>query len=444
MKIPQTPPFLWAQHLTGSAWLRVLAEVAPLLPKMPPDDYLHWDKIRYRPLPDGFASHDKYWKCLKIVRLAQRMLLPLAGKGGITQSFALPDEAQSGLSEADSNLRGLTDVSEPLSPTSRDRWLVKSLTEDEAIHSSLLEGAGTTRSDAKKMLREKRKPRNADEHMVLNNYRAMEYVRERKDEPLSEEMLCRLHRIITENTTIPNPADIGRFRTKDNNDFGVWDNVSNRMLYGPPPVGELPGRMRALCEFANAPRQSRPFIHPVVRAIILHFQIGHDHPFVDGNGRTARALFYWLMLKNGYWLAEYVSISGIVLRSATNYKRAFLYAETDDGDLTYFILHQLKTLARAVKEVRDYLDARARQIQNIRPALRKLRGLNPRQIAFLEYALKHASRGYSVSEHQVYHGVVARTARTDLHDLVRQNYLEIRPQGKTHFFYPTEKLTALY
>ena len=56
------------------------------------------------------------------------------------------------------------------------------------------------------------------------------------------------------------------------------------------------------------------FIHPMIRSIILHFWLAYDHPFVDGNGRTARALFYWSMLRHGYWLFEFISISQIILK----------------------------------------------------------------------------------------------------------------------------------
>ena len=441
MKVPQTPPFLEAD-LAGDGLSRALAEVGGLLPQTPPDDYAHWDKIRRRPLPRGFANHGAYWKCLKIKRMNGRITLPLTGKDGKPLSFVLPDEAQRELIGIDSNLRTFSDLSEPPSAGLHNRWLAKSMIEDEAIHSSLLEGAATTRAAAKKMLREKRHPRGHGERMVLNNYHAMAFARDNKNKPLSEDMIRKLHRIVTDDT-LKDAADAGRFRDKDDSKFGIWDVPRGRMLYAPPKVGELPARMRALCEFANAPHESSPFVHPVVRAILLHFQIGHDHPFMDGNGRTARALFYWLMLRNGYWLAEYVSISGIVLRAPAKYARAYLHTETDDGDLTYFILHQLQTITRAVKTLRDYLDSRERAIKNARLMLKKIGDANPRQLMLLEYMVKHAHRGYTVSEHHAYHGVTLRTARTDLQELVRMGYLEMRKQGKVHVFYPTDKLMSL-
>lgn len=48
--------------------------------------------------------------------------------------------------------------------------------------------------------------------------------------------------------------------------------------------------------------------------------IAYMHPFVDGNGRTARALFYWYMLKSGYWLTEYLSISRVIAKSKSPMK----------------------------------------------------------------------------------------------------------------------------
>ena len=87
--------------------------------------------------------------------------------------------------------------------------------------------------------------------------------------------------------------------------------------------------------------------HHHIRAIILHFWLAYGHPFVDGNGRTARALFYWAMLHEGYWLFEFISISNILRKAPAQYGLSFLYSETDDNDLTYFIVAQTKVIRRA-------------------------------------------------------------------------------------------------
>jgi Fic family protein len=98
----------------------------------------------------------------------------------------------------------------------------------------------------------------------------------------------------------------------------------------------LPQRLEALCQFANKP-QEKASLHPVIRAILLYLWQGYDHPFRNGNGRSARALFYWRMLREGYWLFEFISISTVLKNASAQYGRSYLYTETDDNDATYFV-----------------------------------------------------------------------------------------------------------
>ena len=222
----------------------------------------------------------------------------------------------------------------------RDRYEVRSLTE-EAITSSQLEGAATTRVVAKQMLRSGRAHRDTGERMILNNYRAMEEIRRIKSEALlTPEAILDLHRILTEGTLDAQDA-VGRFRKAGEN-IRVEDNYGE-VLYTPPLAETLPDRLGLMCDFANK-KIPEGFIHPVIRAIVLHFWLAYDHPFVDGNGRCARALFYWSMLNSGYWPYEFVSISEILRKAPVRYGRAFLYTETDDNDLTYFVLYHLDVL----------------------------------------------------------------------------------------------------
>ena len=159
----------------------------------------------------------------------------------------------------------------------------------------------------------------------------------------------------------------------------------------------------------------------------------YDHPFADGNGRTARALFYWSMLRNRYWLFEFISISQILLRAPSQYCLAFLHTETDENDLTYFLLHQTDVILAAIKKLHDYIDRETRQVQETRELLRNLR-LNHRQEALLAHALKHPGYEYSIAGHQAYHHVVYQTGRTDLLSLESLGLLKSRLQGKRLVF----------
>lgn len=176
------------------------------------------------------------------------------------------------------------------------------------------------------------------------------------------------------------------------------------------------------------------YTHPVIRSIILHFWLAYDHPFVDGNGRLARTLFYWSMLRHGYELFEYISISPRIKSSRGQYERAFLYTETDQNDLTYFILYHLRVIEQAVKDLRDYIAKKRGELLNVEQRLKGILELNHRQKALILHALKHPGHAYTTESHQRSHQVALQTARNDLLDLERKGFLTKRKIGKAHYF----------
>ena len=197
--------------------------------------------------------------------------------------------------------------------------------------------------------------------------------------------------------------------------------------------------LRLLCDFANAGEASLPFVHPVLRAVLLHFMIGYDHPFADGNGRTARALFYWSMAKSGYWLMEYTSISHILRKAPAQYMRAYLHTETDKNDTTYFLLHQLQTIRQAIAALHAYVARKSREQKETERLLASspnLRGrFNHRQTTLLNHALRNAGEAYRVDAHQRTHEVVYQTARRDLLELETQGLLEKTRKGNAFVYY---------
>jgi Fic family protein len=270
----------------------------------------------------------------------------------------------------------------------------------------------------------------------------MEHIRELRKRPLTPETVLELHREVSEDT-LDDPEAAGRYRLPGE-DIKVVDAQHSTVLHEPPDAAELPERMRRLCEFANRPEDSEPFIHPVVRAILLHLTLGYDHPFVDGNGRTARALFYWSLARSGYWLMEYVSISRLLKNAPAQYARAFLYTETDDNDATYFLLHQLDVIEHSIQALYDYLARKRKETESaearLRQASRFSDRLNHRQIALLGHALRHEGHGYTVASHQRSHRVTPQTARTDLLGLAELGLLEKAKRGRAFVFYAPHNL----
>ena len=422
--------------LSLDEWARILQHSTPL----PAGKYLHWDELRHRQPPEGL-SLEQWWLSVFMARGAILQSLPFTDKNDNPFRLATPEPVLVHLHHIDRDAAGQIKTPESSSiHENRERYLLHSLIE-ESITSSQLEGASTTRKVAEAMLREKRQPRDRSEKMIFNNYQAMEHLRQLKNERITPEHILELHRIITLDT-LDDRADAGRLRESD--DVNVVDVRDGKLLHQPPSFKELPERLERLCRFANDDADSSPFVHPVVRAILLHFLIGYDHPFADGNGRTARALFYWSMARSGYWLMEFLSISQFLRSAPRQYVQAYLYTETDRNDTTYFVLHQLDIIRRSISGLHDYL---GRKIQEQRDAERltikagQLRTpLNHRQIALLTHALKHPGDVYRVSKHQAVHDVVYQTARGDLLGLERLGFLVKIKQGNTFVFYAAENL----
>ena len=392
--------------------------------------YLHWDDVRHRQPPEGL-SREEWWFGLKLHRTTQRQATPLLDASGKPFTFIMLSEAHALLHEMTQRASGtLGSPDQVTNPETRDRYLVRNLME-EGITSSLIEGAATTRAKAKELLRTQRKPRDQAERMVVNNYQAMQFIMSQGDRELSPELILDLHEILTRDT-LDKPDAAGRFRLPGEQ-VDVVDTTTNEVLYIPPAAGQIPQRIERMCHFGNE-RQSEEFIHPVVRAILLHFWLAYEHPFVDGNGRVGRALFYWSMLRNDYWLCQYISISRVILQAPARYARVFLLTESDDNDLTYFIMHQLEVIKRSIDDLYGYIATRLDHRHELQRRLRLATDLNDRQLDIIDHALRHPGAQYDIRQHQTDQGVVYETARGDLLGLAEKGLMAARKKGRKLVF----------
>jgi Fic family protein len=406
--------------------------------------YLHWDEIRRRSPPAGL-SREQWWFKTKLARIDEYRRLPLLTSFGEPFVYAVPDLMLRRLHQIDRGIAGSVAMGAAVTSDadSQRRYLVNSL-EEEAIRSSQLEGAMTSRVAAKELLRSGRAPRDHGERMIANNYRALQFVREGMGDELTPEKVLELHRIVA--AGVIEPADAaGRLQHPDEERVKVYDRDGGDPVHVPPPAAELRERLAALCEFANEASDGEggsPFVHPALRAILLHFQLAYDHPFADGNGRTARLLFFWKMRQSGYWLADYLPISRLLRRARSRYVRAFVETETDGGDTTYFLIHQLETIERAVADLDEYLRRKAGEQRDGQRLLDAVGDLNGRQAVLLTHALKHPDHRYTFGGHARGNRVTHETARSDLGGLAERGLLVRRRQGRSYVFEPAPNLLA--
>ena len=387
--------------------------------------YFCWDELQYRPSPAGLNSAS-WWAGVKLHRRLGRLPVPLCDAQGKAFSFSLMPQILSLLHDIDNHFGIL-----PHSADGKRKYITyHSAITDEAIMSSVLEGAVVTRAEAQEMLRQNRPALNEHERMVRNNYRTMKYLLGNRQQDLSPDTVLDLHRQMTEDT-LDNPAMCGCLRSSADN-VRVENTITGEVIHTPPPAEQLPERLEQMCAFANG---AGGYIHPVLRAVILHFWLAYDHPFVDGNGRTARALFYWAMIRGGYDMAEYISISREIDRHPKRYYLSFQKTEWDEGDLNYFIFDQLHTIIEAVQTLKwggvepdnDLYAGEAIDLNGLE--------LNPRQKAFLKrIQLLPPGASYSITAYCDEFKVVRQTARTDLGELVKAGVLSCRKQGKQFLY----------
>ena len=430
MRIPKTPPDL--AHLFGtiSSDKDKLVSLVRTFSPLVNGKYLHWNDLLHRTPPEGL-NHDEWWLGIKLARITSKNQVPLlVDESKKHFSYSQVDPIPELLHEIDLRVGGSIEMpSQVTNPETRDRYYIESLIE-EAITSSQLEGASTTRRVARDMIRSGRNPRSRSETMIINNYYTMKMIADLKTEKMTPDHVLRIHERVTRGT-LDDPAAEGRLRSPSD-DIYVGDQ-EGQVLHRPPHADTLKKRMDAMCEFFNSASE-QPFIHPVLKSIMLHFWLGYDHPFVDGNGRCARALFYWSMLHQGYWLCEFISISQILLKAPTQYGLSFLHTETDENDLTYFLIYHLDVISRSIDELHKFIRRRTRQLKAFEAQVKNLSAYNHRQRELLSHAVRHPGHQYTIDAHKAYHGVVYQTARTDLLELHAQGLFNKEKLGRRWVF----------
>ena len=377
------------------------------------NEYLYWDKVKYK-TPSGVAP-SVFWHAVKTKRNLTAKTLTF---GKNTFKFSVTEKMQELLNTLDLNLGGSLGTQGIIPEKDKKFYLINSIME-EAIASSQMEGASTTRKVAKDMLRKQLKPKNKGQQMIYNNYVTIQYLVENQSKDFSVEQLKEIQRLITHNT-LTNKEYEGSFRTSD--DVMVIDGITGEIAHTPPSHQKVEQWIAELCDFANNDNEE-VFIHPIIKGIIIHFMLAYIHPFVDGNGRTARSLVYWYMIKKGYWLTEYLSISRIIYRNKKKYEMAFLYTENDENDLSYFIQYNLEVMHKAFEELKIYLQRKISE-QNDLLYFKEISEINERQAQILKTLTEKPKSIFTAKELTSIFNVSIKTTRSDLQQLVAMGFMQ--------------------
>lgn len=403
-------------------------------------EYLYWDKFKYK-FPDSDLKTEEQWYLIRQLRNVSAANTEIKAKTNEPFKWIRLSSTDEFLHRIDMLAGGQLFPHSDLTTTNRQTFINRGIIE-EAIASSQLEGAHTTRAAARKMIVEKREPRNESEIMILNNYKTINAIeQEYKDKPLTLDLLFEIHRMLTMGTL--DRKDQSRFR-KDEDKIVVSGQIGFQeyTTHVPPDEKFLQQEIERLLLYANDNSEDR-FVHPIIKAIFLHFWIGYLHPFTDGNGRIARALFYWYLLRKGYWTFMYLPISTVIKRAPVQYAMAYIYSEQDNNDITYFYDFHIKKIISALEDFKSYIDQKIAENKHVDKLIEQDLTLNERQKQLIHYFLSDEKPSSTVSSYATINSIARQTAARDLKELVKTGLITSKRDGKYIRYHPTSKLKSL-
>lgn len=395
--------------------------------------YIHWEKFKYKFPDDELTSEEKWFFIRKLRTLFSQQTPIKASNGEYFKWFRLPSTDEF-LHKIDMLTGGqLLPHNYHILQDNRQVFINRGIIE-EAIASSQLEGAHTTRVAAKKMIIEKREPRNTSEKMIMNNYKTIQAIEEHyKNNTLTLELLFEIHALLTQDTVEKQE----QFRLRKDKDNVVVQGQIGHMDYIahiPPKQSFLQEHIHNLIAYAND-EQEKQFIHPIIKAIFIHFWVGYLHPFTDGNGRLARSLFYWYLLKKGYGMFMYLPISTVIKKAPSQYAMAYIYSEQDNYDITYFYDFHMQKILQSMDDFQKYVSKKVLENKEIDEIISKKIDLNSRQKQLIHYLISDHTASTTVSSYATINMISRQTAAKDLKKLEDNNIVKSKREGKYIRYY---------
>ena len=294
---------------------------------------------------------------------------------------------------------------------------------DEAFYSSAIEGAYSTREKARQLISSGKPPQTKDERMIVNNYEALRFVLDHLDTPISEAVVLEIARILTDGTLDKD--------TKPGWRDGAVQVVSGRqeIVYTPPAADRIRPMLDELFAFIAAED-----VHPVIKACVAHIHFVTIHPLFDGNGRTARALAYMILLQAGYDFFRQVPISGLLAQERAKYYKAIRMSQNpvNGNDFTYFMEYYADMLLRSISGIRSRISEKEKLV-NLHKDAASLASVD-RLCAGLEWLYQHDITTVTTEKWKDKHLVSFETARKDLMWLTEHGYLTARSVGHKRTF----------
>ncbi|HYM64948.1 MAG TPA: Fic family protein [Candidatus Sulfotelmatobacter sp.] len=267
-------------------------------------------------------------------------------------------------------------------------YFEKEFREDALVRSvhygTHIEGNELNLNEAEKVIKgQEIVARDRDIKEVINYRKVIDYigksqVRSSKLE-VSEETIKELH-TLTVSKILPD-EQCGVFRKTQ---VVVKNSLTGEVSFRPPMAVAITFQVKNLLEFINSEEE----IHPVIKSGVVHYELVRIHPFLDGNGRVARAFATLILYKDGYDIRRFFSLEEYFDKNAAEYYKALQSVEKNEGDLTDWLEYFTFGLSVELSKIREKIesisiDAKLKEKLGGEPIL-----LTPRQIKIIEYIQK--------------------------------------------------------
>ena len=247
-----------------------------------------------------------------------------------------------------------------------------------------IEGNELNLSEAEKVLAgQEIAARDRDIQEVINYRKVMDYIGSLKTQEakLGEVLIKQMHKLTVEKILIPEQC--GVFRKTQ---VVVKNSNSGEISFRPPMAVAVPFQIKNLLEFIESAQDED--VHPVLKSGIVHYELVRIHPFLDGNGRVARALATLILYQDGYDIRKFFSLEEYFDKDAVSYYEALQSVEKNDGDLTPWLEYFTLGLSIELSKIRERVesisvDAKLKEKLGGAPIM-----LTPRQLKIIKYIQK--------------------------------------------------------
>jgi Fic family protein len=269
--------------------------------------------------------------------------------------------------------------------------------------------------------------RRRDKQEVLNYLEALERIPEFTERtPFTAKDLLEIHKVVTKDT-LEDSRDEGIFRDRQ---VFVGDRVTGRIVFMPPPTERVPQLVDDFLGWFNS--REAEVIDPVIQAGVAHYEMVRIHPFIDGNGRTARIMATLVFYKRGLDGKRFFALDDYYDHDRRAYYAALRGVDQDTLDLTGWLEYFTEGVAVSIKAVKDRVIGLSKDIKFL-----KERG----QVALTERQMKIVERitandRITVGEVAEKFGISRQAALKEMSKLVDLGIVQLKGKGRGAHYVP--------